>query len=475
MLTFVAAVLSGLLWLGGVGLHPIAALTWLAPLPLLLIAVRRSPRATLAATVLAWLIGQLGMVGYYFSTLQIPAQVIAAVMVYGAGLAAGTILLARALLLRGHIVIAILAVPALWVLGEYFVSIAMPNGAWWSLAYTQADVRPVIQLTAVTGIGGVTYLLVAVPIAVTALVTASLKHHPVLTGGWRAALGCLIALTVPVGGWAAWSLTRPPGSAENLQAGLVALEQPEDAMPLSEASGRDLLARYVPRVTALTTRGATVVVLPEKVFGVDDTTLPRLVDAFRPVTDGGAQVVVGAVLKQAGDHRNVALVLGAGGAVTAYTKQHLIQGLEDDWLTPGDDDLIVKGHLGVAICKDLDFPDLVRRYRAKGATTLLVPALDFTSDGWLHSRMALVRGVETGVTVVRAADFGRLTVTDPTGRVLGEATAGDAEMLVTVVPAGRGTLYARTGNWFLILSALLFVIAVAAGPVSSRRRAGLNR
>ena len=46
---------------------------------------------------------------------------------------------------------------------------------------------------------------------------------------------------------------------------------------------------------------------------------------------------------------------------------------------------------------------------------LLVPALDFTGDGWLHSRMALVRGVESGLTVVRAAAYGRLTVTDAGG------------------------------------------------------------
>ncbi|GAA4608974.1 apolipoprotein N-acyltransferase [Actinoplanes octamycinicus] len=437
MSTIVAAALSGLLWLAGSGLHPVPALTWLAPLPLLLLAV---PRKALTATLVAWPIGQLGLAGYFIRTLQIPLPVVIAFVLYGTALAAGTVVLAVTLLRRGRTGTAVLAAPALWVLGEYLVTLALPNGAWWSLAYTQADVRPVVQLTALTGVWGVSYLLVAVPIGL-----AALRTRP------KPALACLLALAVTAGGWATWSLTRVPDAAAELRVGLVALEQPEDGMPLGEAAGRELLARYVARVESLAERGARIVVLPEKVFGVDSPA--ALAEAFRPVTARGVQVVAGAVQGQ----RNVAFVLG--GTVRTYTKQHVIKGLED-WITPGDRDLIVDGRYGVAICKDLDFPELVRGYRARGATMMLVPALDFTGDGWLHSRMAVVRGVESGTTVVRAAGFGRLTVSDPTGRVLGEATAGDADLLVTVTPSARGTVYGRTGNWFVLLSVLLLVTAV---------------
>jgi apolipoprotein N-acyltransferase len=459
MMTIVAAVLSGLLWLGGSGLHPIAGLTWFAPLPLLLAALRVGPRAALGATVLAWLIGQLGVLAYYHGTLRMPVPAVAGVVLLGAALATGTVLLARGLLLRGRTGTAVLAVPALWVLGEYAVSLLLPHGAWWSLAYTQADVRPVVQLATLTGVWGITYLLIATPIALAALAVAP-----------RAALACLLAVLAAAGGWSGWSLSRPPGAGEALTVGLVAVEQSDDGLPIDQASGRDLLARYLPRVTGLAARGARVVVLPEKVFGVTDATLPRLVDAFRPVTSGGTVVVVGAVRRRADTASNVALVLGAGGAVTTYAKQHLVPGLED-WYTPGHADLVVDGRLGVAICKDLDFPGLVRRYRARGATLLLVPALDFTSDGWLHSRMALMRGVEDGLTVVRAAGAGRLTVTDARGRVRGEATTGDAELLVTMTPAAPGTVYARTGDWFPIAASSLLLLALW----SVRRRATPSR
>ncbi|MET8123205.1 nitrilase-related carbon-nitrogen hydrolase [Micromonospora sp. NPDC005189] len=469
MMTIVATLLSGLLWLGGSGLHPVAALTWLAPIPLILASLRVRPRTALGAAILAWLIGQLGVLGYYLGTLRLPVPVIAGVVLLGLALAGGTVLLARALLLRGRTVTAVLTVPSLWVLGEYAASRLFPHGAWWSLAYTQADVRPVIQLTALTGVWGVTYLLLAVPIAVAALLRSM---RPVLTTrleSSRSALICLLALLLGVGGWSAWSLSRSPDAAEPLAVGLVALQQPEDGLPIDEPPGRDLLTRYVARVAGLVARGARIVVLPEKVFAVTDTTLPVLVDALQQTE---AQVVVGAVLRRDGTARNVALVLKPGGSVTTYEKQHVVPGLED-WLTPGDDDVIVDGRFGVAICKDLDYPGLVRRYRAKGTAVLLVPALDFTSDGWLHSRMALVRSVENGLTVVRAAALGRLTVTDPAGRMLGETTAGDAELLVSAAPtAGWRTVYSRTGDWFPFLSLILLVVSVVATrrPVTVRRR-----
>ena len=449
MLTIVAATLSGLLWLAGTGLHPVPPLTWLAPLPLLLLSFRVRPRTALVATVAAWVIGQLGVLRYYLGTLQIPAPAVAGVVLLGAALAAGTVLLGGALLRRGRTVTAVLTVPSLWVLGEYAASVLLPHGAWWSLAYTQAGVRPVIQVTALTGVWGVTYLLLAVPIAL-----AALLRRPVR------AVACLLALTAAVGGWSAWSLTHVPSPPE-VPVGLVALEQTDDGLPLDQPEGQELLGRYVPRVADLVRRGAKIVVLPEKTFGVSDATLPTLVDTFRPYTASGAQLVIGAVLKHDDTYRNVALILGPGEQPTAYTKQHLIPGLES-WLTPGTRDVIVDGRYGVAICKDLDFPGLVRGYRNDGATMMLVPGLDFTGDGWLHSRMALVRGVESGLTVVRAASYGRLTASDPTGRVLAEASAGNADLLVRVRPAARVTLYSRTGNWFCLLSLILLITAALA-------------
>jgi apolipoprotein N-acyltransferase len=100
---------------------------------------------------------------------------------------------------------------------------------------------------------------------------------------------------------------------------------------------------------------------------------------------------------------------------------------------------------------------------------MLVPALDFGVDGWLHSRMAVLRGVESGFSVARSAAFGRLTLTDDRGRVLGETSADSAPFaaLVAPIPVRHDpTLFDRFGSWFawLDLAALACLLAAQARP-----------
>jgi apolipoprotein N-acyltransferase len=54
---------------------------------------------------------------------------------------------------------------------------------------------------------------------------------------------------------------------------------------------------------------------------------------------------------------------------------------------------------------------------------LLVPAREFTFDGWLHARMAVFPGVESGFTIARARQHGILTVRDNRGVLAEQNTA----------------------------------------------------
>jgi apolipoprotein N-acyltransferase len=117
----------------------------------------------------------------------------------------------------------------------------------------------------------------------------------------------------------------------------------------------------------------------------------------------------------------------------------------------------------VAICKDLDFPRTLRSDAKFGSIRLMaVPANDFVKDGWIHARMAIVRGVENGFAVVRSAFNGLQTVSDAQGRVLARASTVQPGMvrLSAEVPLGPGpTLYTRIGDvfaWLCVALALGF-------------------
>lgn len=129
--------------------------------------------------------------------------------------------------------------------------------------------------------------------------------------------------------------------------------------------------------------------------------------------------------------------------------------------------------IGVAICKDMHFPSLGRDYARKGARLMLVPANDFDVDDWLTARMTVLRGVESGSSIARAARHGISFVSDRHGRVIAERRSNTTiGSLVTRAPAdpGGGTFYTLLGDvfgWGCVL-AWLILLALRTGRFSKR-------
>ncbi len=132
---------------------------------------------------------------------------------------------------------------------------------------------------------------------------------------------------------------------------------------------------------------------------------------------------------------NTATVYDADGALRgAYRKVHLI-GLmdEDQYLGAGDEAPTLElpwGTGALAICYDLRFPELFRRYALAGAGILLLPS-EWPAPRIEHWRTLLkARAIENQCFVVacnrvgsdRANAFGgRSAIIDPRGNVLAEA------------------------------------------------------
>jgi predicted amidohydrolase len=131
------------------------------------------------------------------------------------------------------------------------------------------------------------------------------------------------------------------------------------------------------------------------------------------------------------------------GVMGAYRKIHLF-GLmnEPDHLTAGEAPLTVDlpwGRTAIAICYDLRFPELLRRYAVEGAKMLVLPA-EWPAQRINHWRTMLQsRAIENQYFVVacnRVGEYnntkfpGHSMVVDPWGDILCEA--GDLETILTV-------------------------------------------
>jgi apolipoprotein N-acyltransferase len=265
----------------------------------------------------------------------------------------------------------------------------------------------------------------------------------------------------------------------DVRVGLVAADG-LDLSPSEPGGASDsTLARYLEGATALASRGAALVVLPEKIEIFDDaatTQVQRRLSAWAHEHD--TPLLAGFGIIKGDDRDNVAwLVDRSGDVVATYAKQHLVPFLERRF-RPGDRDVVVEldgRRFGIAICKDMGFPPLARRYGRAGVDAMLTPAWDFGNDGEYHARMAVLRGIEQGFSVIRTANEGLLTVSDPYGRVVAEARSNQDRVttLFAVAPVGSvPTVYGRMGDTFgwgcLVVVALLGFRRVARGGRDDR-------
>ena len=294
----------------------------------------------------------------------------------------------------------------------------------------------------------------------------ALGWHRRRTDGWRLAAAGVSAVALAL----VFGAVRlaVPSDAPHTKMGLVTSDAPDNVFPPDDDAGTERLLRaYAAEAEALAVRGAQVVVMPEK-LGVAAEPLRALDGIFQAVADKtGATLVVGLIhVAGPAQRSNQARVYTPGSPVQTYDKQHLLPPFESK-MQPGTALTLLPqpaagSAWGVAVCKDLDFTGLARRYGRAGAGTLLVPGWDFNLDRWWHGHIAVMRGVENGFSVVRAAKNGYLTVSDDRGRILAEARS-DAAPFVTLVadtPATHHTtLYERGGDWFAWLSVEIFVFA----------------
>jgi apolipoprotein N-acyltransferase len=215
---------------------------------------------------------------------------------------------------------------------------------------------------------------------------------------------------------------------------------------------------------AIRSTGAKFAVTPEGgIFTRPQWRLTVLAPLAAVSKQEGIQIIAGVLQRKPwGD---LAYSITPDGMVQSYAKRHPVPGLEDNF-TPGH----ASGWLGqgraMEICKDMDFPDTIRRDAVKGVRLMGEPAGDFGIDGWLHARMSVMRGVEDGFALVRAANDGWVTASDAEGRLIASKVAAPTglTMIVANLPFGPGpTLYARIGDVFawLCIAASLGIAAYA--------------
>ncbi len=465
-----AAAATALLVFYGNGLSPRWPLMWIAFVPVLIYALRSAAWRTGLVALAAMLIGCLNFWSY-FGVLGAPHSAWFANFGLIALMFTAGVLLMRALARRGSMWSAWIALPAWWVTFEFVRNLLWPHGSGGSLAYSQLNFLPFLQLASLTGPWGIGFVLLLFPagLALSLNLWVSKQRGPAVR-----MLGATVGVVAVVLLFGAVRMgLRQPGP--EIKVGLVASDVSRGVVDPG-APARRLFEQYAEQAEGLIARGARVVVMPENLAVIVDPNVGLADAIFQPIADRtGATLVIGTNHVAGGVHSNEARIYTPGAAVREYYKEHLLPPFENiftpgttrvDFAAPGG----VASMFGVAICKDLDFTEPARGYGRSGVGLLMAPAWDFHVDAFWHGHIAVMRAVEDGFSLVRSARGGFMTVADDRGRIVAENASDSAPFatLLATVPAGHdGTLFQLWGDWFgwcaiALLAAVLLRLVV--GP-----------
>ncbi|MFB9690052.1 carbon-nitrogen hydrolase family protein [Amycolatopsis plumensis] len=140
-----------------------------------------------------------------------------------------------------------------------------------------------------------------------------------------------------------------------------------------------------------------------------------------------------------GEHvyNSVQLIDASGHRLANYRKTHLFGDLDKAWFTPGDEPVVQADlgglRIGLLICYDVEFPELVRAHALAGTELLVVPTALMSPYELVADTLVPARAYESQLFVAYAnrcdterelTYCGRSCVVAPTGEVLARARAG---------------------------------------------------
>jgi apolipoprotein N-acyltransferase len=480
---FACAVLSGILMAGAFPRWDIQSLAWIALVPLLWISTTIPPAS---AFRWGWLSGMI----FFFITLRwitntlvnygnIPPVLsffILLLLVVYCALYWGAFSWLVAYMSRAGQFPLTASAPFIWVALEHLRSFALTGFPWAMAGHSQYRWLEVIQISDITGVYGVSFMIVLINAALTDRLRSRLTT-PLLIAG------VCMAITM---GYGIYRLKTPFSSNYGIRTKIIQGNIPQE-MKWKPEKQAQVVEKY--RRLSLLDHKSDLTVWPEAAvpfyFQANEKFSSKVLDV---ASRTGNFLLFGSPAFQFYQERfllyNSAFFLDPQGRnVGEYRKIHLVpfgeyvplrgilkflgpliemvgdfgEGTEYTVFT------MPQGRFSVAICFEIIFGDLVRRYFKNGAEFLI----NITNDAWFgksaasyqHLAIVVFRAVENHAWIVRAANTGISGFIEPTGKIA--RTTGifkDAVCNATIYPNRKKTFYTDFGNLFPLICYIICLV-----------------
>ncbi len=445
--------------------------------------------------ILYWIIVAVHTYGYIPLTLS--SLILLLLVAYMAAYMGAFTFLTRFVQLRLGLETVLFA-PVLWVSLEYLRSFLLTGFPWANLGYSQYLNLPLIQMSDITGVYGISFVVLLVNAALyTVLRQWKKKIFP-----YREVIATALIFSgfLVYGYFKMSAVEREMAGQPSLKVGLVQ-GNIDQSIKWSESFQKETLEIYQRLSLKVAREKPDLMIWPETAtpfFFQDSAEFQPIVFAIPEKTN--AFLLFGSPSYKIRQHKiyhyNSAYLLSPSGELAGqYDKIHLVpfgeyvplsnllffigslgEGIGN--FKPGKEIYnfsLPQSKFGVVICFEIIFPDLCRRFVKRGANFLVT----ITNDAWFgktsapyqHFSMAAFRAVENHVCVARAANTGITGLIDPRGKILRQGGIFTEEaMSGTIRLMRKKTFYTLYGDIFAWLCSGFFVLLLGYALAKTRPR-----
>jgi len=363
-----------------------------------------------------------------------------------------------------------------------------------SPAYSQYDNLALMQIISITGMWGLTFLIMWFASTVNALWEHNFDWKPV-----RGTLGLFVALLVAAQLFGSIRLSFVPPSSKTIEAATITTDSAVDEaarrsidwMTFNRATDAERAAvrpKFEATVNQMFTRTETALRGGAKIVGWQEesawvlaedeqSTLDRASSLARQY-DAYLQVALGVFTRTEKlpylFDRSI-LIDNTGKILWKYDKTRLVP-YDEAFVTIAGKGVLPyadtpDGRMSAAICYENYYPAMIRQAGEIGADILFAPSNDVPPFASSASVMFIYRAIENGFSMVRPTGKGISLITDYEGRVLDSQYYffDKSGIMITTIPTrGVRTIYSRIGDVFAYLSVAGLVLL--AGWALIRRK-----
>ncbi|MBI3618402.1 MAG: apolipoprotein N-acyltransferase [Candidatus Omnitrophica bacterium] len=390
-------------------------------------------------------------------------------------------------------------IAGLWTLLEFTRAHFLTGFGWASLGYSQYKNLLFIQIADLTGVYGVSFLVVLINCFLKEILELVLAQKRFGKSVLVLSLRVPVIVLVLVSGYGISRLTQlrqttaTPGVAVVPQASIAVIQANiPQSMKWYEPAWPDIMARYKILTGAAAKEKPDLIIWPETSYPGILWEDKKLFDELRGfVARLGVPLLVGSIVRENGHYYNTAILLSKDGEILQqYKKIHLVPFGEyiplrplfpflehivpiADFTAGGEYTVFdfsqkegakAKGggrSFSVLICFEDTLAGLTRQFVRQGAGLLV----NMTNDAWfkdtkepfMHAQASVFRSVENRRSLVRAANTGVSCSIDASGRMVqavaderGKKTYVAGYAIMKVRFDRQKTFYTRYGDVFIM-------------------------